>query len=93
MALNQWSNRTFVLFAVICAVGGFLVRSSSSQEAERDAGQGEVGRYQMVFSSPSDAIRVLDTKTARFWEYVDDPNGEKMQWRESRGPFDKDLPR
>ncbi len=93
MAPNQWSNRTFVMFAVICAVGGFLVGSSSSQEVKRDAGQGEVGRYQMVMASPSDTLKVFDTKTARFWDYVGGPKGENMHWREFPGPFEEDPAR
>ncbi len=35
MALNRWSRRSLVAVAAICAIGGFLIGSSSSDDARR----------------------------------------------------------
>ena len=80
IALSQWSRRSLVLVALIFAVGGFLVGSSSSQEGRRDA-DGEVGRYQMVAPHVTHLF-VFDTKTARYWSK--DHDGD---WKNHLGPF------
>ncbi len=88
MALNQWSKRSLFLVAAICAVGGFLAGSSSSQDVGRAPLVGEVGRYQMVHTNGGTAI--IDTKTARFWERtIPDGDMRKEYWDEHAAPWDK----
>jgi len=93
MALNQWSKRSLVLLIAVCAIGGFLIGSSSSQEANATRDKGEIGpgRYQMVVSPG--ARMIFDTKTARFWQetsYSD--NAAESRWIEHSAPWDKRKP-
>jgi hypothetical protein len=78
MALNQWSKRSLVLVAAICALGGFLAGSSSSQVAPRVLREGEFqggrdtsatesGRYQMLVGQSKGTYIIFDTATARYW--------------------------
>ena len=84
MALNQWSRRSLMLLAAIFAVGGFLIGSSSGQNAKRGAAESEVGRYQIVAGKIN--LTVFDTKTAHIWQLsLDDPD----KWDEIPGPFGK----
>lgn len=85
MALSHWSKRPLVLIAAVCAVAGFLVGSSSSQDnIRRNVEKAEVGRYQMV-GGPGAKI-ILDTKTARFWQQKNE-GGAESRWEEHSAPW------
>ncbi len=87
MALNLWSKRSLVFFAAICAIVGFLVGSSSSQEAKHGGDKGEVGRYQMV-QTRNLGVLIIDTKTARFWR---GRKGELPEnWDEHPAPWERE---
>ncbi len=80
MALTQWSRRSLVLVALVFAIGGFLVGSSSSQEERRGA-DGEVGRYHLVRGPQGGGPPyIFDTKTARYWTADGD------EWKSHLGP-------
>jgi len=84
MALNKWSRRSIALAIVLCAIGGFMVGSSSSQVSVPDLGNAprerqheiaagrhppEAGRYQMVAGHYNTYI-IFDTATAQHWTSV-----------------------
>jgi hypothetical protein len=85
MALNQWSKRSLILVAAICAVGGFLIGSSSSQESKPVGDKGEVGRYQMA---PNGKL-IFDTKTGQFWDHhsYEGLGGSREEWEEHAPPW------
>ncbi|HEY3963576.1 MAG TPA: hypothetical protein VGM05_03400 [Planctomycetaceae bacterium] len=98
MAVNQWSKRSLVLVVSVCAIGGFLIGSASSQsvrqasqkerEYEEDAPTRapEAGRYQMVQTSAGTVI--FDTRTAHYWQRN---NGvEATRWNKHHAPWEKD---
>jgi len=85
MALIHWSRNSGILVAAIFAVGGFLVGSSSSQEATtRGTADGEVGRYQMMAAHAND-LKIIDTKTGRYWQRL--TSETKERWDERPGPL------
>jgi hypothetical protein len=72
MSLNQWSNRSVALIAVICALGGFALQSSLTQESRgqesrSSASLGEVGRYQYIVAARG-GDTIIDTKTGTLWQ-------------------------
>ncbi len=83
MALNRWSKRSLMLVAAIFAIGGFLIGSSSSDDAKRRvrAEDGEdtrpirpaAARLQenagryQMISASGGGTIVFDTATARYW--------------------------
>jgi hypothetical protein len=98
MAVNQWSKRSLILVLSVCAIGGFLIGSASSQsvrrapqkegEYEEDAltRAPEVGRYQMVQTSAGTVI--FDTRTAHYWQRM---NGvDANRWNKYPAPWEKD---
>jgi hypothetical protein len=90
MALNQWSKRSLVQVIAACAIGGFLIGSSSSQEANPSRDRGEIGpgRYQMVVSPG--AKMIFDTKTGRFWQETNySDNAAEPRWSEHLAPWEK----
>lgn len=88
MALNQWSRKTLVLVVSVCTLGGFLLGSSSSQDAGPAARAGAVGRYQMVNSSGG--LVVIDTMTARYWERIIRGGDASLEeWHEHRAPWEQ----
>jgi hypothetical protein len=95
MALSLWSKRSLVVLASICAIAGFLIGSSSSQDVRRGAAEEEVGRYRMLSDSRGGFI-VFDTKTARSWftQVLIDEKGKRVfdpdRWQSVGSPFEKE---
>src|SRR5262245_6879650 len=100
MALNPWSKRSLIIAAAICLTGGFLVGSSSSQQAIRRVSDEsdvpvarrpkegpEIGRYQMV-GGPGGKI-IFDTLTARFWQEANYSETGESRWIEHAAPWTK----
>ena len=89
MVLTQWSIRALALVAVICAIGAFLIDSSSSQEPQHGTDASEVGRYQYVVGARG-GDTIFDTKTGRFWQRSDSGVDDKVSlWVEHASAFAK----
>jgi len=76
---SRWAQSSFALLLVFCILGGFLVGSSSSQDARVVRETTEVGRYQFV-----NGHQIFDTKTARLWQYDD----SSLKWNREDAPWE-----
>jgi hypothetical protein len=90
--MNHWSRRSFIVLAAACAVGGFLMGKSASQdEVPPPDRRGAEGRFQLV-ASPNGCFIVFDTRTARGWARNDHgfyPGAVvQEQWQAISSPFD-----
>src|SRR5262245_35562729 len=87
------SRRCLILAAAVCAFGGFLLGSSSSQDKDKNDSdrRGAEGRYQLVANTQFGTWIVFDTRTARGWAISGNafhPDLVAGDWKAIASPFD-----